>query len=373
MESTFYRQTWAEINLAAIDYNIRQMKHRLLGNTGIIAVVKADAYGHGAIQVAKTALAAGARSLAVALLEEALVLREAGIEAEILVFGWVSPDDAYIAAEHDITLSFFQKQWLRQANQHMLDKKLKLHMKWDTGMGRVGIRSGAELEELVVELKESSRIQLTGIYTHFATADEVDPAFFREQNSRFKDLLTLFKGLWEEPVMIHTGNSAASIRFPEKMFDSVRFGIAMYGLYPSQMMKKEKWIDLKPAFSLHSQLIHTKRIAKGETVGYGRTYRAEEDEWIGTIPIGYADGWIRKLSGMDVLVDGQRMPIVGRICMDQTMIKLDREYPIGTKVTLIGKQGHEKIEMDEVATWLETINYEIPCTISSRVPRVHVT
>lgn len=371
MKETFYRDTWVEVNLDNIDYNIKQIKHRLSHPSEIIAVVKADGYGHGDIEVARRALQSGARFLAVALLEEALRLRHANIDAPILVFGRVEPKDTPVAAEHNITLTFFQKKWIQEVKQYSFNQPLKLHMKWDTGMGRIGLRTEEELSEIVDELKECQTITLTGVYTHFATADEADLSYFHKQESRFKQLLAVFNRIWKQPVVFHTGNSAASIRFPEKMHHYIRFGIAMYGLYPSETVKKEQDISLKQAFSLHSRLIHVKKVAAGESISYGATYTAEQDEWIGTIMIGYADGWIRKLQGMDVLINGKRMPIAGRICMDQTMIKLDQEYPVGTMVTLIGSQGNETIEVDEIAAYLETINYEVPCMISSRIPRVY--
>lgn len=371
MADEIYRDTWAEVNLEAIAYNIDQIKRKLPDYCDVIAVVKANGYGHGDVEVAKKALASGATMLAVALFEEALKLREANIDAPILVFGKVAPQDTPIAAEQDITLTFFQKEWLREVKQLSFPRPLKLHMKWDTGMGRIGLRTEEELRELADELQGLQQIDLTGIYTHFATADELDAAYFEKQYARFNDLLTVFHSLWSEPSAIHIGNSAASIRFPEQMHHYIRFGISMYGLYPSGAVRHEDRIDLQPAFSLHSRLTHVKKVAPAESISYGATYTSTDYEWIGTIPIGYADGWIRRLQDMDVLIDGKRMPIVGRICMDMTMIRLDKEYSTGTKVTLIGKQGNETIEVDEIAEKLETITYEIPCMISSRVPRVY--
>lgn len=368
----FYRDTWIEINLETIKYNITQMKEKLPQDSNIIAVVKANAYGHGMVPVAKKAIESGANGLAVALLEEALTLREASIKVPILVLGWVPPQFAPLAAENNITLSVFQKDWLAEVTRYEVEKPLQLHLKLDTGMGRIGLRKEEEIASLLGEIKDNPKVRLTGIFTHFATADEADLDFFHQQNARFEQLLSVFKENWEEPVTIHIGNSAASIRFPNNMHNCIRFGISMYGLYPSAIVKEEQAIKLKPAFSLHSKLVHVKKLTKGESVSYGRTYIAQADEWIGTIPIGYGDGWNRRLQGMDVLVEGKRLPIVGRICMDQLMIKLDREYEIGTKVTLIGKQGNATIEMDEVAEYLGTINYEVPCMLNERIPRVYV-
>jgi alanine racemase len=367
-----YRHTWAEINLDAIAYNIRQIKEKLPQDSNVIAVVKANAYGHGIVPVAKKALESGANALAVALLEEAVTLREASIEAPILVLGAVPAEFASVAADYHITLTFFQLDWIRDVVNQDLNHTLNLHLKLDTGMGRIGIRSNEELVSILQELVKNKNIHLSGIFTHFATADDSDLTFYKEQTSRFEAFMHEFKKHWKEPVLVHIGNSAAAIRFPEKMYNCVRFGISMYGLYPSPEVREEHAIQLQQAFSLHSRLVHVKKIEKGESVSYGKTYIAEEDEWIGTIAIGYGDGWNRKLQGMSVLVNGKRMPIVGRVCMDQTMIKLDQFYEVGTKVTLIGSEGNECIEMDEVAQYLDTINYEIPCMINERIPRIYV-
>ncbi|UFU01314.1 alanine racemase [Radiobacillus kanasensis] len=370
MEDTkFYRDTWAEIDLARIEYNIHQLQKRLT-DTKIYAVVKANGYGHGDIEVAKRALKAGAKGLAVATLDEALKLRKAGLTAPLLVMGWSRPEDASVAIIHDITLTVYQKEWLIEVKQNQVDGAVKVHIKLDTGMGRLGVRTNEELLELLHEL-QSGPFELEGAFTHFATADEQDYSYFEKQQERLDSFLHCLEKNWSKPIIIHTGNSAASMRFPEKMQHFTRFGVSMYGLYPSDTVKKEKPIDLQQAFSLHSKLVHVKKLPPGEGVSYGATYVTEEEEWIGTIPIGYADGYIRKLQGSDVLVEGKRMPIVGRICMDQCMIRLDKEYPIGTNVTLIGKQGDEEISIDELADHLETINYEIPCMIGPRVPRVY--
>lgn len=369
-QERFYRDSWVDIQLDHIRHNIQQLRDRLRKDTAIFAVVKANAYGHGDIQVAETALEAGASRLAVALLDEALRLRQAGITAPILVMGWVRPQDAPLAAEKDISVTFFQKEWLVEAKRHEYSKPLRLHMKWDTGMGRLGIRSVPELNELLAELADE-RFILEGVFTHFATADEADLTYYEEQKHRFDMLYTAFQDKWNKPVIIHTGNSAASMRFPEDMQHYVRFGISMYGLYPSEEVKKEQPIKLKPAFSLKSRLIHVKKLEPGESVSYGATYTTTKEEWIGTIPLGYADGLIRKLNGSDVLVKGKRMQMVGRICMDQLMVRLDKAYPVGEEVTVIGKQGEEEITMDELAGHLDTINYEIPCIITGRVPRIY--
>lgn len=367
------RDTWAEVNLDHIYDNIIAIKNKLQYETQIIAVVKANGYGHGSVQVARVALEAGASALAVALLEEALILRNAFTDIPILVLGRVPARFAPLAAEKQITLTFFQAEWLSELTEYTFENPVQVHMKWDTGMGRIGLRTESELKHVLETLKETPQALLTGVYTHFASADEDNLSYFHTQNREFEQMVSLFKQEWSDPesVAFHTGNSAASIRFPELMYNYIRFGISMYGLYPSKEVKAEEEIKLKQAFSLHSKLVHVKKIAPGETVSYGQTYTAEKDEWIGTLPIGYGDGWIRKLQGFHVLIDGKYVPIVGRICMDMTMIRLDREYDVGTKVTLIGQQQNEIIRMDDVADYLETINYEIPCILNERIPRIY--
>lgn len=365
----FFRDTWVEVNLDHIDENIRSIKKVISKGTEIIAVVKANGYGHGDFQVSKIALEAGASKLAVSLLDEALSLRKKGIRAPILMLGASRPEDAHIAAENDIILSVFQKDWLIKAQQHLDETdRLRFQIKIDSGMGRIGIREPEELKKVEQLIEQDERFILEGVFTHFATADELDLTYFHQQVERFHELLSCLK---EKPRYIHCGNSAAALRFPTTHMNAVRLGIAMYGLTPSPAIENELPVPLKESFSLKTKLIHVKKVHAHEKISYGATYEAKEDEWIGTIPIGYADGWLRRLSGQEVLVDGLRAPIVGKICMDQCMVRLPAYYPVGTTVTLIGEQNGEKISINEVAAKMETINYEIPCIISSRVPRVY--
>ncbi|RCW73031.1 alanine racemase [Saliterribacillus persicus] len=370
MVETFYRDSWIEVNLKHIAENIKQLKMRLNERTGIYAVVKANGYGHGDVQVAKAAIHAGATRLAVALMDEAIRLREAGIREPILVMGWIRPEHAQIAIDYDITVTCFQKEWIEAVKKIQLSNRLKVHLKWDTGMGRIGLTDEEELKALLALLDEET-FQVEGVFTHFATADEKDLAYYNEQNNKFKQLLKQYSDERKTPFVIHTGNSAASMRFPDDMYDFVRYGISMYGLYPSPDVLEERPIELKPALSLYSRLVHVKKVEAGSFISYGATYQAKEDEWIGTVPLGYADGIKRSLQGADVLVQGQRCEIVGRICMDQLMVRLPREMKVGEKVTLIGKQYNEEITMDELAEHLDTINYEIACMLSYRVPRVY--
>lgn len=365
----YFRDTWAEVNLDNIEANVQALKKHLPGSTEIIAVVKANAYGHGDLEVAQTALSAGATWLAVAFLDEALKLRRQGIDAPILVLGAVRPRDISTAGAYNISVAAYSYEWLVEAEKYASSKTARIHLKLDTGMGRIGIRDRHELEKTLSFIQNHQSFHLEGVFTHFATADELDTSYFDLQYRRLLDLLEMIE---TKGIIVHCANSATSLRFPEKVFNAVRFGISMYGLSPSNAMKNMLPFPLQEAFSLHSSIIHIKKVNKGEKISYGATYETKEDEWIGTVPIGYADGWIRKLTGTEVLVDGERVPIVGRICMDQLMIRLPEKKPIGTKVTLIGRQGQEMISVDEVADRLETINYEIPCMINWRVPRIYI-
>ncbi|GKU84644.1 alanine racemase [Niallia sp. NCCP-28] len=369
LEGAFFRDTWAEIDLDAIFYNVAEMKKRLEPKSKVFAVVKANGYGHGAFQIAQTALEAGAEYLAVAFLDEAIQLRQKGIGAPILVLGAVRFTDLEMAVKNNITVTMFDLDWLKKASSFLNgEHSLKVHVKLDTGMGRIGLREKKELIEVENILSENQNIVVEGVFTHFATADELNTIYMEKQLQRFRELLSYFS---EKPAIIHCSNSASSLLHPDLQYNAIRMGISMYGLTPSQEIEQSLPFPLKESFSLHTRIVQVKKLQKGEKVSYGATYEAMEDEWIGTLPIGYADGWLRKLSGQEVLVNGERVPIIGRICMDQCMIKLQSYTEPGTKVTLIGKQDFGKISVNEIAAKLKTINYEVTCSISNRVPRLY--
>ena len=371
-QSEFYRDTWAEIDLDALYENMSGIRKGLPQKTNVFAAVKANAYGHGDIQTAKALLKAGVHGFVVALLDEALILRKSGIKAPILVLGATRPRDAGLAARFNISLTVFQIEWLHEAARTLaLGERLLLHLKCDTGMGRIGIRSTDELQEIesfINHPDQSDRMMLEGIFTHFATADEADNSYYKRQLFRFEQFVAHLAVL---PPYIHAANSAASLYHKDSIFNAVRIGIAMYGLSPSKDVKPVHPFKSKEMFSLHSKIIHVKKLSAGESVGYGSTYTADQDEWIATLPIGYADGWVRKLQGQHVLVAGEKAPIVGRICMDQLMIGLPHFIEVGTKATLIGRQGSQVITVDDIADKLDTINYEVVCMISNRVPRIY--
>ena len=366
--SAFYRDTWAEINLDHIYDNVFAMKQYIREDIKLCAVVKANGYGHGAFEVAQTAIEAGAEWLAVAFLDEAVALRKKGIQVPILILGAIRAGDAGLAAEYNISVTVFSNEWLQEAESYIPNNaSLPVHIKCDTGMGRLGYRESEQIKRAEQMIKQSSAFTLEGCFTHFATADEIDTEYYEKQYAKFIELLS---ALSELPPLVHSSNSASSFRFEKAWFNGIRLGISMYGLSPSPEMKELLPYPLKEALTLHTKIVNVKQIEAGASVSYGATYQADKQEWIATLPIGYADGWIRKLSGQEVIIDGIRMPIVGRVCMDQCMVRLPKYYPVGTHVTLIGKDGKEKVSVDEIAERLQTINYEVICSISSRVPRV---
>jgi len=370
VNTAFYRDTWAEINLDYIYDNVLAMKQHIKEGVKLCAVVKANGYGHGAFEVAQTALEAGADLLAVAFLDEAISLRKKGIVAPILILGAIRACDAGLAAKYQLSVTVFNNEWLHEACGYIPESvTLSVHMKCDTGMGRLGFKDLGQIKKAEQFINESAAFMFEGIYTHFATADELETAYYERQFATFCNFLEYLSSV---PPIIHCSNSASSLRFEKAWFNGVRMGISMYGLSPSPEIKGILPFPLKEAFTLHTKIVNVKKMEAGQSVSYGAKYKTEEEEWIATLPIGYADGWIRKLSGQDVLIDGIRMPIVGRVCMDQCMVKLPKYYPIGTPVTLIGSDGNDSISVDEIAKRLETINYEVVCSISARVPRVYI-
>lgn len=369
-----YRNAYAEIDLEAIHHNLTVIKENLQSGNEVIPVLKANAYGHGSVEIAKYIVEKGVNILAVTLLEEAMELRENGVTSPIIVLGWVSPAYAHIAAENNLVLTVFQKNWLKRVNElGLLKTNLSIHVKFDTGMGRNGIRSNEELSGFTNEALKSNNIEITGVFTHFATSDNEDATYFNEQINRFEGLFSCLTTFVEESqLMVHIGNSAASLQHPKQMTHYSRVGVSMYGMYPSADVKKAVDVKLKPALTLRSELIHVKKVKLGDKISYGGTYEVSADEWIGTVAFGYGDGWVRKLQGSYVLVEGKRMQIVGRICMDMFMIKLDKEYEVTTPVTMIGADHDAFISVDEVAEYIDTINYEVTTLLTNRVPRVYI-
>lgn len=366
------RPTVAEVNLAAIARNLRRVSSRV-APAEVMAVVKADAYGHGAIPVARALLQAGASQLAVALLEEGLALRRAGITAPILVFG--GPDAAQIESylQYDLQMTLYAEEIARLAARRAtaLGKRALAHVKLDTGMGRVGIVDNPV--EGVSYLQSLAGLELAGCYTHFATSDEADKTFAWQQLRGFQQILATLEGQGITFRWIHAANSGAILDLPESYFNLVRPGIMLYGYYPSPFTSES--IPLDPALRLKTRILFVKQVPAGYSVSYGRTFRTRAPSAIATLPIGYADGYRRQFSnGMQVLIRDQRVPVVGRVCMDQIMIEVTdlKDVRTGDEVVLLGRQQNEQITMREWCETLTTIPYEVTCGISSRVPRSYI-
>jgi len=387
---TLLPQTRVVVDLGAVAHNIRELKGLLSPETKVMAVVKADAYGHGAVQIARTVLENGAHWLAVTRISEAVELREAGIKAPILLLGDVMPGQISYLAAHDIrvTLTCLETARVIAAAAKVNATPLKVHIKVDTGMGRLGILHDQfatpdqfiepdnslapplQCSEKILEIHTLKGIEIEGIYTHLANADTRDKAHAQRQISRFKLLVTELSQKGLAPPMIHAANSAALIDMPQAHFNMVRPGIALYGLWPSKETDHTR-ISLTPAMSIRSKIIHLKTVSKGFKISYGSTHVTRIATCIATIPIGYADGYSLRLSSMgEMIVRGSRARIAGRVCMDFTMIDVGHipGCRLGGEVVIMGAQGNETISADTIARTLDTINYEITASLTKRMP-----
>ncbi|RAP19969.1 Alanine racemase [Bacillus velezensis] len=372
------REVWIEVDLDAIKKNVRAIRRHIPNTSKIMAVVKANAYGHGSVEVARQALESGASELAVASVEEGIVLRRAGITAPILVLGFTALSCVKKSAVWNITLSAFQVSWIKKANRILEkeadSKRLSIHINVDTGMGRLGVRTEEDLLAVVKALKSSTYLSWDGIFTHFSTADEPDTELTMLQHEKFISFLRFLKNQDITLPTVHMCNTAAAIAFPEFSADMIRLGIGLYGLYPSASIKELNLVDLTPALSLKARIAYVKAmVTEPRTVSYGATYIAEPGEIIATIPIGYADGYSRALSNRGfILHRGRRVPVAGRVTMDMIMVSLgENEGKQGEEVVIYGKQQGAEISVDEIAEMLGTISYEVLSVLSRRVPRFY--
>lgn len=379
--------TRAEISLEALAHNYRELRRITSPSARMMAVVKADGYGHGAVQTARVALDNGADFLAVARITEAAHLRQAGITAPILLFGYSSPSYADFLISNDIRASINSLESAALLSDAALNRgdKIKAHIKVDTGMGRLGLLAD-ELKSSEIKKKRNTTvkdilsiarmpgIEIEGIYMHFAQADIRDKRHARRQFELFSDILLQLEKHSLAIEIRHAANSAATIEMPETHLDMVRPGIAQYGLLPSDETDRTL-IDLRPAMSLKSAVIHIKDVPAGFSVSYGSTWTSPAPTKIATVPIGYADGYSRLLSSKgSMIVKGHKVPIVGRICMDLCMIDVGSvpDIEIDDEVVIMGRQEGSEITADDIARTTGTINYEIVSTITSRVPRIYI-
>ena len=352
----YYRDTWIEVNLDAIHKNLAFIQNKTSKNC--IAVLKANAYGHGDYAIAEAVVRHGITMVAVAYLDEAISLRLQGYIHDILVLGYVRARDLKLAKQYQITLTVPSMLWLEETIQNESIKNIKFHIKIDTGMNRLGIKSLDECLKVIQLLQKHEGI-IDGIYTHFACADEIDNDMNQKQSELFSSIV---KQCNYEFQWIHCDNSAAALTLSNSFANAVRIGIILYGTSPIEEEKNY----LAPAFSLFSSITNIKYVKKGEKIGYNATYTMKQDGWIATLPIGYADGFIRENQGRYLYIEDTPCQIVGRVCMDQCMILCDQFYPLETKVEIIGKH----VNIYEMAKELHTIPYEVLCLFSDRIPRI---
>ena len=379
---------WAEIDLDAVAANVRELRRVTRPEARLLVAVKANAYGHGLVEVARQALESGADALGVARMPEALALRDAGIDAPVLVFGFTPPSDVEALVRHDLIQTVYALKTAR-AYAELIGKsggRLKVHLKVDTGMGRLGIlpdsrryvEPGMDISDHavreVVDIAGLNELALEGIFTHFASSDSADKRFAEEQFDIFMAFLDQLKRSGLEFEVRHAANSGAIIDMPHTHLDMVRAGVSLYGLYPSGEVDKSR-IDLTPAMTLKARIAHLKKVPAGFPVSYGMTHTTQAPTTVATVPVGYADGFNRRLSNRGhMLVRGQKAPIIGRVCMDLTMIDVGHipGAAVEDEVVILGRQANEAITADELADLLDTINYEITSAITARVPRVYL-
>jgi alanine racemase len=369
------RPVWAEINLDNLENNMREIR-RTSGSKEVIAVVKADGYGHGAMDIAPLLLESGATRLAVAVITEAEELRRGGIGAPIMILGYTPLEFVREVIEDNLEITVYSYEYAEKLSKEAqsFGKSVKIHIALDTGMGRIGFLPQEESVENVYKISKLPNIIIEGLFSHFSSSDEKDKTYTKEQIKKFHWFDNKLKTRGVNINIRHIANSAAIIDMPETHFDAVRPGIILYGYYPSDEVTKDN-ITLKPVMSLKANVINVKWLPAGEYISYGRKFRTERESCIATLPIGYADGYTRLLfEKAKVLVKGRFAPVVGRICMDQCMIDVtDIEgVGIGDEVTLMGEADGLKFTADDIAKLLGTINYEVICMISKRVPRVFV-
>ncbi|MDR3241842.1 MAG: alanine racemase [Lactobacillaceae bacterium] len=362
-----HRPAWIEISKSAVAHNIEYIRG-ITGAKRFVAIVKANAYGHGVAQMVIAAREGGVDAFGVATLDEALWLRYFGVELPILVLGIVDEKAINIAADHEIIVPVTNMDWLKRADVEFNSKKpLLVSLAVDTGMSRIGLRTREQIEAVVEHLNaEPTRFTIHSIGTHFATADTPNVAYFEKQLKQWHQLtdgLDIPENAWR-----HLANSGTSLWHENPSTDAIRVGAGMYGFDPSQGVLESR--DLQPALSLKANLVQVKQVEADVAVSYGATYVTNQPTWIGTLPIGYADGYLRKLQGFyGLLPDGRHVEIIGRIAMDQMMVVLPEEMPAGTTITLIGKSGDEQISLVDLANQLETIPYEIATNFATRLPR----
>ena len=376
----YLKRTWADISLDNLNHNYHALCERLPSGCRFLGVVKADAYGHGAVPIGRHLTELGAEYLAVSNIEEAVQLRRGGLRGPILILGYTPPFYAEDLAAMNLRQEVHSLEYARRLNERLsgTKRRIRVHIKLDTGMSRLGFFA-YDREQTVEELREIASMEhlsIEGVFTHFPVADSVDAAdanFTRTQFERFTAMIDAMKAVGIEPELRHCCNSGASILYPEYALDMIRPGIATYGILPSQDLRG--MIDLRPVMQLRTTIFQIRDFAENITVSYGRTYTTEEPTRIAVVGIGYADGLSRGFSNnISFLLHGRRVPQIGRICMDMCMVDISKvpDAKVGDVVTVFGQDGGDSIEVDSLARRMGTIPYEILCGINKRIPRIYL-
>ncbi|HJG96134.1 MAG TPA: alanine racemase [Romboutsia timonensis] len=363
--------TWAEINLDNINFNLNNIKKLLKEDTKICTVLKANAYGHGSVEIAKFLENKNVDYFAVARLEEAIELRENNIKMPILCLGFVPEESLEYAIKNNITLTIYSLETAKKLNDisEKIGVNANIHIKIDTGMSRIGFEVNEESIDQIIKIANLKNLYIEGIYTHFAKSDEIDKDFTYKQVNRFKFIIDNIEKKGINIPIKHVSNSAAIMDLPNLNFNMVRCGIVLYGCYPSDEVIKDR-LQLKPAMTLKTRVSHIKELKEGTGISYGLRYKTRKQEKIATIPIGYADGFTRMQNNPKVSINNEVFNVVGRICMDQCMVRIDKDIDIkiGDEVIIFGESN---ISADDIAKDLGTINYEILCMVSRRVDRIY--
>lgn len=375
-------RAWVEIDLDAIAHNVKEIKKLLKPGVEMMGVVKADAYGHGVVETARTIVESGADRLAIAFVDEAIQLRKCGFGVPLLILGETQPERIDDLIEFDITPCVFDFDFAKKVSEQAQasGKTVKIHIKIDTGMSRLGLvfdddetRRSKTVAE-IVKIAKLPSLEVEGMFTHFASADEEDAAYTYMQFQRFVALADMLEGEDVHIPLKHAANSAAIIQFPQMQLDMVRAGVAMYGMYPSDCVDKTK-LRLIPAMTFKTRIVNINEFDSGVSVSYGRIYTTSKPTKTATVAIGYADGYSRTLSGrVQMFVGGKLVPQIGRICMDQCMIDVSdvNNINVGDEVTLFGGGEQSGMTVELIADLMGTINYEVTCVVSKRIPRVYI-
>ncbi|AVQ45132.1 alanine racemase [Clostridium botulinum] len=368
------RAVWAEIDLDNLQHNLKEIK-KICGNKEVIGVIKANAYGHGAMEIAPTLLENGVSRLAVAVLSEAMELRMSGVKESIMILGYTPWTLGDMLLDNDIEQSVYSYNHALELSRIAVLKRkiLKIHIVVDTGMGRIGFLPTKESVENVYKISKLPNIKIEGVFSHFSSADELDKDYTLYQMNKYNQFINKLEEKNIQVPIKHIANSAAIIDLESTHLDAVRAGIIMYGYYPSNYVLRNN-IKLKPVMSLKTSIVHIKKVSSGEYISYGRTFKTEKESIIATLPIGYADGYNRLLSNKGkVIVNGKLAPVIGRVCMDQCMIDVTsiEDLKVGDVVTIMGEENGVSYTAEDIASEIGTISYEVICNVNKRVPRVY--